>query len=83
MAAHCGVSWRTLEKAFTDFRGVTPVAHVRNVRLDHAQHALDGGDATIAEIASRCGFKSATTFSLENRKRFGVPPSRARQMAKS
>jgi AraC-like DNA-binding protein len=83
LAAHCGVSWRTLEKAFTDFRGVTPVAHVRNVRLDRAQHALDGGTATIADIASRCGFKSATTFSLEYRKRFGVPPSRARQMAKS
>ena len=49
LAAHCGVSWRTLEKAFVDFRGITPVAHVRNLRLDHARRALDEGDATISE----------------------------------
>ncbi len=76
LAEHCGVSLRTLEKAFTDFRGVTPVAHVRNVRLDRARHALDRGSATVAEIAACCGFRSATTFALEYRKRFGVPPSR-------
>ncbi len=83
LAAHCGVSWRTLEKAFTDFRGVTPVAHVRNLRLDHAQRALDEGSATISEIAARCGFRSSTTFALEYRKRFGVPPSHARNASKT
>lgn len=83
LAEHCGVSWRTLEKAFRDFRGVTPVAHVRNVRLDRAQQALDTGDLTVAEIAASCGFGSSTTFALEYRKRFGVPPSHARQTAKS
>jgi len=83
LAAHCGVSWRTLEKAFTDFRGVTPVAHVRNLRLDHAQRALDEGRSTIGEIASRCGFRSSTTFALEYRKRFGVPPSHARHGSKA
>jgi len=77
------VSWRTLEKAFTDFRGVTPVAHVRNLRLDHAQRALDEGSATVGEIAARCGFRSSTTFALEYRKRFGVPPSHARNASKS
>ena len=83
LAAHCGVSWRTLEKAFTDFRGVTPVAHVRNLRLDHAQRALDEGSSTVSEIAARCGFRSSTTFALEYRKRFGVPPSHARNASKS
>ena len=34
------MSWRTLEKAFDTSRGVTPVAHVRNIRLDCARHAL-------------------------------------------
>jgi transcriptional regulator GlxA family with amidase domain len=83
VAAHCDVSWRTLEKAFTDFRGVTPVAHVRNVRLDRAQQALDDGKLSVAEIAARCGFRSSTTFALEYRKRFGVPPSHARHVTKS
>jgi AraC-like DNA-binding protein len=79
VAAHCGVSWRTLEKAFVDFRGLTPVAYVRILRLDRARNELASGNASVAEVASRCGFRSSTTFALEFRKRFGAPPSRARQ----
>jgi AraC-like DNA-binding protein len=83
LATHCGVSARTLEKAFADFRGVTPVAHARNVRLDHAQRALDEGNASIAQIAERCGFRSSTTFAIEYRKRFGVPPSHTRHSGRT
>lgn len=79
LAEHCGVSWRTLQKAFMDFRGVTPVAHARNVRLDHAHRALGEDGAAVAEVAARFGFRSPTTFSLEYRKRFGLPPSRTRR----
>jgi AraC-like DNA-binding protein len=78
MATHCGVSWRTLEKSFVDFRGMTPVAHVRNVRLDRARVALGEDGAAVADVAARCGFRSSTTFALEYRKRFGVPPSHVR-----
>jgi AraC-like DNA-binding protein/tetratricopeptide (TPR) repeat protein len=81
LARHCGVSWRTLENAFSAFRGLTPVAHVRNVRLDRAHHALAEGRAAVADIAARYGFRSATTFALEYRKRFGVAPSHTRRNA--
>ena len=81
LAQRCGVSWKTLQKAFVDFRGITPVAHVRNMRLDAARKALDAGGATVAEVALRFGFRSTTTFSLEYRKRFGVPPSRTKRRA--
>ncbi len=76
LARHCGVSWRTLEKTFSTFRGLSPVAYVRNVRLDHAHVALTRADACVAEIAARHGFRSSTTFALEYRKRFGMAPSR-------
>jgi len=79
LAEHCGVSLRTLEKAFTDLRGRTPVAHMRNLRLDHARRALDESDATVAEVAARFGFHSSTTFALEYRKRFGMAPSRTKR----
>ena len=82
LAKHCGVSWRTLEKAFSAFRGLTPVAHVRNVRLDRAHLALIQDGGTVAEIAARHGFRSSTTFALEYRKRFGTSPRRARQAAR-
>ena len=76
LAKHCAVSWRTLQKVFTDFRGLTAVAHVRNVRLDHARRALEAGGAAVADVAARFGFGSPTTFALEYRKRFGIAPSR-------
>ncbi len=78
LARASGVSWRTLENAFAEFRGTTVVAHLRNLRLDKARQALEAGEATVAEVATRFGFGSATTFALEFRKRFGIPPSRAR-----
>ena len=81
LARHCGVSWKTLENAFRDFRGLTPVAHVRNTRLDAARLALASGQGSVAEVATRFGFRSATTFSLEFRKRFGLSPARTRQRA--
>jgi len=76
VAAHLKVSDRTLEKAFAEFRGITAVAHLRNRRLDDARAALEEGTAGVAEVATRFGFGSTTTFALEFRKRFGVPPSR-------
>jgi AraC-like DNA-binding protein len=79
LAEHCGVSWRTLETAFADFRGLTPVAYVRNVRLDHARAALNEGQGTVAAVAARYGFRSTTTFALAYRKRFAVVPSRTKR----
>jgi transcriptional regulator GlxA family with amidase domain len=82
LAEHCGVSLRTLEKTFTDFRGLTPVAHIRNVRLDQAQRALKS-DIPVGEVAERYGFRSPTTFALEYRKRFGMTPSRTKRAVPS
>jgi transcriptional regulator GlxA family with amidase domain len=82
LAAHCGVSERTLQKAFVDFRGVTPIAHVRNARLDLAHHALAGGHESVHDVAALCGFRSVTTFALEYRKRFGTSPSHTRRVAR-
>ena len=78
LARHCGVSWRTLETAFRSFRGIAPVAHIRNVRLDRAHRALVENQGTVVEIAARHGFRSSTTFALEFRKRYGTAPKNVR-----
>jgi len=75
LARHCGVSPRTLQQAFTDFRGLTPVAHMRNLRLDEAHRALAASEGSVQEVSMRCGFGSSTTFAIEYRRRFGIPPS--------
>lgn len=74
LAAHCGVSPRTLQQGFKRFRGVSPVAHARNLRLEESHAALREGRCSVAEIAMRLGFGSLTTFSLEYRRRFGLSP---------
>jgi AraC-like DNA-binding protein/tetratricopeptide (TPR) repeat protein len=83
LAAGCGVSIRTLEKGFSDFRGLTPVAHIRNLRLDRARETIVAGTITVSEVAARCGFRSPTTFANEYRRRFGVPPSRTLRTSQS
>lgn len=79
LARGCGVGVRTLEKAFADFRGITPIAHARNLRLELAHRSLVDGDDTIAAIAARFGFRSSTTLALEHRKRYGTSPTRVRR----
>ena len=83
LAAMCGVSTRTLQLGFRQFRGVSPVAHARNLRLERSHLALKEGDGSVSEIAVRHGFGSLTTFSIEYRRRFGETPretlSRARR----
>ena len=80
LAQHCGVSWRTLQKVFLRFRGLPPVAHIRNLRLDLAHVLLQQDpNVSVAAAAARCGFRSSTTFALEYRNRFGVAPSRTRR----
>lgn len=85
LAARCGVSTRTLQLGFRQFRGVSPVAHARNLRLERSHHALKAGDGSVSEIAARHGFGSLTTFSIEYRRRFGETPretlARSRQRA--
>jgi transcriptional regulator GlxA family with amidase domain len=74
------VSARTLQKAFADFRGLSPVAHVRNMRLDQARAAIAQSGVSVGEVALRYGFRSSTTFALEYRKRFGVAPSHSKRL---
>ena len=81
-AAYCGVSERTLQKAFVDFRNVTTIAHGRNARQDHAHQAVLGGNRSVQDVAAQCGCRSVTTFALEYRKRFGTPPSHTRNAAR-
>jgi AraC-like DNA-binding protein len=74
LAACCGVSARTLQMGFKRFRGVSPITHGRNRRLDRARINLDVDGAIVADVALASGFKSVTTFSYEFRRRFGITP---------
>ena len=74
LARHCGVSPRCLQLGFKKFRGVTPMAYARNLRLDAVHRELQSGAPVVAAVAKQFGFRSVTTFSTEYRRRFGVSP---------
>jgi AraC-like DNA-binding protein len=79
IAAAARVSPRAVEAAFRRHLGVTPIAYLRRVRLDHAHQELSeasGADGlTVTEVSYRWGFSSPSRFSEYYRRAFGHPPS--------
>lgn len=77
LAAACGISERALLKQFERFLGVSPMAHLKKMRLNAAHSALQQSDAgtTISEVAGRCGFTHLGRFATEYHKAFGELPS--------
>lgn len=77
IAAHAGVSARSLQNGFQSFRGMTPMAFLRSVRLQHVHRALLAADpaaATVTEIALVCGFTHLGEFGALYKRTFGEMP---------
>ena len=71
LANACGISQRALLTQFKHFLGVSPIAHLRHMRLGTARAELQQSDGTvsISEIASRCGLTHLGRFATEYRRR--------------
>jgi transcriptional regulator GlxA family with amidase domain len=65
--------------AFLKRIGVSPTRWIRDMRLDLARQRLESAeaDASVAAIATGCGFARLSTFSKEYAARFGESPSKA------
>ncbi len=74
-----GVGKYSLIREFRRETGATPVRFMRNLRLNRAREMLSLSGLSIAEVAERCGFSSASFFSYEFRKQFGMTPREARK----
>jgi AraC-like DNA-binding protein len=77
IAAIAGVSTRTLLRHFSTYRGVQPLAFIRQVRLRRAHQDLRAardGDSVTA-ILHRWGFGHAGRFASDYRRRYGETPS--------
>ena len=82
MAAVAGVSERTLYGGFRTWRGLSPKAYLKAIRLDRARTELLGVDAralSVADIARSCGFRHLGNFARDYRVRFGERPSETRR----
>ncbi len=78
LCALADVSERTLEYAFRDHLGSTPVRYLRLRRLMLARRRLQNPDSTsdrVTEIAIACGFFELGRFAADYRTHFGELPS--------
>jgi AraC-like DNA-binding protein len=73
----CCVTPRTLENGFRDFKNTTPIAYLRQLRLEAVRRELmtSKGPARISEIARRWGFVDLGRFAERYRREFGELPS--------
>jgi AraC-like DNA-binding protein len=77
IAAQAGVSARSLQNGFQNFRNMTPMAFLRRVRLEHAHRSLLAADpafATVTDIAIGSGFSHMGEFAALYRRTFGETP---------
>jgi len=78
LAAYAKVSTSSLYAGFRDFRNSSPMAYLKNVRLQRVNQELRNADqssGTVAQIALRWGFRHLGHFALDYKKMFGELPS--------
>lgn len=81
IAAASGISSRGLQHAFRRALDTTPTEYLRRVRLSGAHHELRVGTAvSVADVARRWGFSSASRFARYHRDHYGQNPAQVARM---
>jgi len=77
VADHAGVSVRTLNQVFRDFRRTSPMAELRDLRLDGAREQFLAArpGTRVVDVAATWGFRHLGRFAATYRGRFGESPS--------
>lgn len=78
LAAHCGVSARALQLAFMKHKAVSPMQHLKTVRLHRARSALCAeppASGMVTRIAMDHGFSHLGEFASDYKRAFGESPS--------
>ena len=70
------ISVSSLQRAFLQHFGMSPMQYVIKLRMDKALGLLMANDLSVRGISSLCGFSDEKYFSRAFKKRYGYPPSR-------
>ena len=79
VARACGQSLRQLQRRFQSAFGITPQEFLIRTRVMEAMKLVEESRLGMAEIALRCGFVDASSFSAHFRKRTGESPRKHRE----
>lgn len=83
MAAAAGMSRFHFARAFRAETGETPHAYVTRRRCERAKALILAGDASLAEVARRCGFAHQAHLTTAFRRVVGTTPGRWRDERRS
>ena len=82
LSSATGVSVRSIFHHFRKWRGKTPMAFLKEVRLRQARALLQGSPhMTVTQVAFACGFGNLGHFAADYRKYWGEQPSQTGQRA--
>ena len=76
LAALATMSVSSFHRHFRAVTSMTPIQYQKQVRLQEARARLIAQPGDVAGVGFAVGYESASQFSREYRRRFGVPPSR-------
>ena len=85
LASGLSTSVRALQYAFQERLGCTASQWIRGQRLDLARRSLEHPrhDDTVTAIATACGYRSMSLFSIDFQQRFHVKPSQVLREARA
>ncbi len=75
------ISPKILRRRYAEVYGEAPTDHIRRLRMEEAKRCLVETDASMAEIAHRCGFASQASFYNYFMRHEGMAPSGFRAQA--
>ncbi len=75
LARQVGMSRTAFSQAFGERVGEPPMAYVLRWRMQVAIDVLQGGKATMTEVAEAVGYATQSAFTKAFRREFGVPPA--------
>jgi AraC-like DNA-binding protein len=76
LARSCGMSTSAFHRNFQAVTGFSPIQFQKQIRLQRSRLMLMTGADDAATIGYRVGYESASQFSREYRRQFGLPPGR-------
>jgi transcriptional regulator GlxA family with amidase domain len=83
IAAHAGMSTRTLNRRFREQTGTTPLQWLHRARVRQAQHLLETTAEGVDRIGDRVGFGSPTAFRDRFKRIVGTSPHAYRHAFRS
>ena len=69
------ISVSSLQRAFSEYLGVSPKQDLIRLRMNHALNLLTKNELSVKEIAFACGFTDEKYFSRAFKKKYGYSPS--------